>query len=75
MSVIKSKLNIQQESIFHQAGIEIIRQKEKWSDDDQSMMELPYIFKDPIKFDKKTAFRVFNISDTTNYFWFLGLIF
>lgn len=53
LPVIKSKLSIQQESLFHQARIEIIKQNEYQSDADQSMMELPYIFKDPIKFDKK----------------------
>jgi len=53
LPIIKDKLEIQQESSFQQAGFEIIKQEEYLLDYKENIMELPYIFRDPVKFDKK----------------------
>jgi site-specific DNA-methyltransferase (adenine-specific) len=53
LPIIKDKLEIQKESSFQQAGFEIIKQEEYLLDYKENIMELPYIFRDPVKFDKK----------------------
>jgi site-specific DNA-methyltransferase (adenine-specific) len=47
--IIKQKLNAKN----HNADIEIIIQKKKAVDFKVEILKLPYIFKDPVKFDKK----------------------
>jgi len=53
LPIIKEKLGIQQRTIFQDATFEVIKQKEPRIDFKQEIKKLPYIFKDPIKFDKK----------------------
>jgi len=53
LQVIKEKLGITQGSLLQDADFEIIRQKELKIDFKEETKKLPYIFKDPIKFDKK----------------------
>jgi site-specific DNA-methyltransferase (adenine-specific) len=53
LPIIKDKLNINQSSIFQDAVFEIIKQDDQNIDFESEIRELPYIFKDPIKFDKK----------------------
>lgn len=53
LPIIKEKLGMKQKTIFHEAIIEIIRQGEMKIDFEERIKSLPYIFKDPIKFDKK----------------------
>jgi len=53
LSTIKDKLGIQQNSIFQQAEFKIIKQEYSGIDYKGKIMELPYIFRDPVKFDKK----------------------
>ena len=53
LPVIKEKLGIKQGSIFHDVAFEIIKQEESKIDFKEEIKKLPYIFKDPIKFDKK----------------------
>jgi len=53
LPVMKEKLGVRQKSIFQEAMIEIIRQEKIEIDFEKKIRELPYIFKDPIKFDKK----------------------
>jgi site-specific DNA-methyltransferase (adenine-specific) len=51
--IVKEKLGVKQKTIFQEAIVEIIRQEETKIDFEEKVKKLPYIFKDPIKFDKK----------------------
>ncbi len=53
LPVIKEKLGLEENTIFQDATFEIIKQVELKVDVKQEIEKLPYIFKDPIKFDKK----------------------
>lgn len=53
LPIIKEKLGLQQSSIFQDAVFEIIKQEELSTNIEEDVKKLPYIFKDPIKFDKK----------------------
>lgn len=53
LPTIREKLGIRQKDIFKEASIEVSKQEEATIDLDQRISRLPYIFKDPIKFDKK----------------------
>jgi len=53
LPIIKEKLGYKQGAIFGDASFEIIKQKEIKTDYNEEINKLPYIFKDPIKFDKK----------------------
>jgi len=53
LPIIREKLGIKQTTIFQQATFEIIKQDKPKIDFKEEIKKLPYIFKDPIKFDKK----------------------
>lgn len=53
LPVIKEKLGLKQSTIFQDATFEIIKQEEPKVDFKEEIKKLPYIFKDPIKFDRK----------------------
>jgi site-specific DNA-methyltransferase (adenine-specific) len=53
LPVIKEKLGMKQGSIFQDVTFEIIKQEELKIDFKEEIKRLPYIFNDPIKFDKK----------------------
>ncbi|MCD6385032.1 thermonuclease family protein [Candidatus Sumerlaeota bacterium] len=53
LPAIKEKLGIGERTIFSDVTFEIIKQKEPKIDFKKKIKNLPYIFKDPIKFDKK----------------------
>ena len=53
LPIIREKLEINQTTIFQQATFEIIKQDEPKIDLKEEIKKLPYIFKDPIRFDKK----------------------
>ena len=53
LPIIKDKLGVQQSTIFQDVTFEIIRQEEPRIDFKEEIKKLPYIFEDPIKFDKK----------------------
>jgi site-specific DNA-methyltransferase (adenine-specific) len=53
LPLIKDKLSIHQKLIFEDADFEIIRQSKQNIDYKEVTKKLPYIFKDPVKFDKK----------------------
>ncbi len=53
LSIIKEKLGLKQSGLFEDAEFEIIKQKELKINFQDEIQKLPYIFKDPIKFDKK----------------------
>jgi site-specific DNA-methyltransferase (adenine-specific) len=53
LPIIKEKLGLKQKTIFEDAVFEIIKQEKKDIDFNEEIIKIPYIFKDPIKFDKK----------------------
>jgi site-specific DNA-methyltransferase (adenine-specific) len=53
LPTIKEKLGIRENAFFKDATLEIIKQEEPTIDFKEEIKRLPYIFKDPIKFDKK----------------------
>ncbi len=53
LPIIKERLGLKQISIFPDTSFEIIKQEELKIDFKKEAKKLPYIFKDPIRFDKK----------------------
>ena len=53
LTIIKEQLNIKQGRFFQDATFEIIKQEGAKIDFKKEIKKLPYVFKDPIKFDKK----------------------
>jgi len=53
LPIIKEKLGLKQSTLLQDRTFEIIRQKELSIDFREEIKKLPYIFKDPIRFDKK----------------------
>jgi DNA modification methylase len=53
LPIIKEKLVFEQGSLFQDSSFEILKQKELKKDFTEEISRLPYIFKDPIKFDIK----------------------
>ncbi len=53
LPVIEEKLGIANPSMFEDATFEIIRQEQPAEDPREKIEQLPYVFKDPISFDKK----------------------
>ncbi len=53
LSLIKEKLGLRQGTIFDEAKFEIVRQNRMDIKYKEAVKQLPYVFKDPVKFDKK----------------------
>ncbi len=53
LPLIKGKLDLEQKMIFQESNFEIIRQNRADIDYKEIAKQLPYIFKDPVEFDKK----------------------
>jgi site-specific DNA-methyltransferase (adenine-specific) len=53
LPIIGEKLGMKQSTIFHNVSFEVINQGETGVDFGDEIKKLPYIFRDPIKFDKK----------------------
>ncbi len=53
LPTIKRKLGLEQKTIFQDINFEIVKQEELQIDFKEKIKELPYIFKDPIRFDKR----------------------
>lgn len=53
LQTIKEKLGLKQGSIFQDTALDIVTQKTRDYDFNKEIGKLPYIFKDPIKFDKR----------------------
>jgi len=53
LTIIKEKIGINQSTIFQNATFEIIKQETSKMDFKEEIKKLSYIFKDPIRFDKK----------------------
>ncbi|MBI4722169.1 MAG: site-specific DNA-methyltransferase [Candidatus Stahlbacteria bacterium] len=57
LPIIKEKFGIKQSAIFQDRAFEIKEQEELNIDFKEKIRDLPYIFKDPIKFDKKVDLK------------------
>jgi len=66
LPLIKEKLGIRQRIIFEEADFEIIRQNKADTDYKEAVKQLPYIFKDPVKFDKKVDPRKLQFGSKIN---------
>lgn len=53
LPVMKRKLSMEQGTIFQDVSFEVIKQDKSKLSIEEDIKKLPYIFKDPIKFDKK----------------------
>ncbi|NMB99480.1 MAG: site-specific DNA-methyltransferase [Thermoanaerobaculaceae bacterium] len=53
LPIIKEKLGISQSKMFQEANFEIMKQDIPQIDYIEEIKKLPYIFRDPVKFDKK----------------------
>jgi len=53
LPLIKEKLGIHQKMMFEEAEFEIVRQNNACVDYKETVKQLPYVFKDPVEFDKK----------------------
>ncbi|HOC40249.1 MAG TPA: DNA methyltransferase [Bacteroidales bacterium] len=71
LPIIKEKLDIDKKEIFNENIYEIIKQSNFDNNYKERINKLPYIFNDPIKFDKKIDPKKFNfgskIDNTENY--------
>jgi len=71
LPIIKEKLDIDKKEIFNENIYEIIKQNNFDNNYKERINKLPYIFNDPIKFDKKIDPKKFNfgskIDNTKNY--------
>jgi DNA modification methylase len=55
--IIKEKLSVNQNKMFEEHSYEFLKQENIQTDFDNQIEKLPYIFKDPHKFDKKVDFK------------------
>lgn len=53
LPLIKEKLGIEHRMLFEEAQFEISRQEKLKANFTEAIKQLPYVFKDPVKFDKK----------------------
>ena len=51
--LIRGKLGLTRESLFPCSSVEFVEQEQHHLDFDEGIAALPYVFRDPIKFDKK----------------------
>ena len=66
LPVMKEKLGIEHRKLFEEAQFEIIRQEKPKADFAEAIKQLPYIFKDPVKFDKKVDPRKLQFGSKIN---------
>jgi len=53
LPIIKEKLGINENLLFEDADFEVVTQRQAKPDFAEATAQLPYVFKDPVKFDKK----------------------
>ena len=66
LPLIKNKLGIRQKLIFEEAKFEIIKQDKTNTDYQRRIKKLPYVFKDPVRFDKKVDPRKLQFGSKIN---------
>jgi DNA modification methylase len=53
LDTIKEKIGYRRGSLFHKVDFEFVKQERPFSNFPEEIKRMPYIFRDPIKFDKK----------------------
>jgi len=66
LSAVEKKLGTHQRTIFEEADFEIIKQKKAKAANKKPVEWLPYVFKDPVKFDKKVDPRKLQFGSKIN---------
>lgn len=66
LPVIKGKLGIERRMLFEEARFEITKQEKPKADFAEAIKQLPYVFKDPVKFDKKVDPRKLQFGSKIN---------
>ncbi len=66
MPIIEEKLGIRQKTLFPDAEFEIVTQTNTRKDYSEEIENLPYTFKDPVKFDKKVDPRKLQFGSKIN---------
>jgi len=66
LPVIKEKLGLKQKTVFEEAAFEIIKQRNVEIDFKKEIKKHPYVFKDPIRFDKKIDPRKLRFGSRVN---------
>jgi len=66
LPVIKEKLGIEHRALFEDAQSEIIQQENPKTNFAEAISRLPYVFKDPVKFDKKVDPRKLQFGSKIN---------
>lgn len=69
LPIIKEKLRLKQRTIFQEAEFKIIKQEDLGIDFKEDIKNLPYIFKDPIRFDKKVDPRKLRFGSKIDKFY------
>jgi len=66
ISVIKEKLGLKDKSFFDKFSVELAQNREDEIDWKEELRKLPYIFKDPVEFDKKVDPRKLQFGSKIN---------
>ena len=66
LPLIREKLGIEHRMLFEEAQFEIIRQEKLKANFTEAIKQLPYVFKDPVKFDKKVDPRKLQFGSKIN---------
>jgi site-specific DNA-methyltransferase (adenine-specific) len=66
LPVIKEKLGIEHRKLFEEEKFEIIRQEKPKANFAEEIEQLPYVFNDPVKFDKKVDPRKLQFGSKIN---------
>lgn len=67
LPIIEDKLSINEELLFKDADFEIVTQRHANVDYAEAIRKLPYIFKDPVEFDKKVDPRKLEFGSKINH--------
>ena len=67
LPLIEEKLDLHQKTIFEEADFEIVKRNAEAADTKGLIEELPYLFKDPVKFDKKIDPRKLQFGSKINH--------
>ncbi len=68
LPLIEEKLGMHQKMIFEEAEFQIVKQGKVDVDHKQLIRQLPYVFRDPVKFDKKIDPRRLEFGSKINHF-------
>lgn len=65
--VIEEKLGISQKTMFHHSNVQFAKQSRAQINYEKAISELPYLFRDPVQFDKKVDPRKLQFGSKINH--------